>query len=77
MSKTKEINIVTSDEVRIKPNGRKTTVIIEDPEVNDMLAGVHEEDLISFIQSEGYKPDEIFEEEDLNEWAISHGFIKE
>lgn len=77
MSKTKEINIVTSDEVRIKPNGRKTTVIVEDPEVDDMLAGVHKEDLITFIQSEGYKPDEIFEIDDLISWATENGYIKE
>ena len=77
MSKTKIIEIVTCDEVRIKPNGRKTKVIVEDPEVDDMLAGVHKEDLITFIQSEGYTPDDIFDEEKLREWANENGYIKE
>lgn len=77
MPKTKTIEIITSDEVRIKPNGRKTTVIVEDPEVDDMLAGVHKEDLITFIQSEGYSPDDIFDEEKLREWATENGYIKE
>lgn len=77
MSKTKTIEIITCDEVRIKPNGRKTTVIVDDPEVDDMLAGVHKEDLIAFIQSEGYSPDDIFDEEKLREWANENGYIKE
>ena len=77
MSKTKTIEIITCDEVRIKPNGRKTTVIVDDPEVDDMLSGVHKEDLITFIQSEGYKPGDVFEHEDLSEWAVSNGYIKE
>jgi len=77
MPKTKKIEIVTSDEVRITPNGRKSTVIIEDPEVDDLLSGVHKEDLITFIQSEGYTPDDIFDEEKLREWASENGYIKE
>lgn len=77
MPKTKTIEISTSDELRIKAYRGSVTAIIEDPQVEDMLAGVHKEDLITFIQSEGYSPDDIFDEEKLREWANENGYIKE
>lgn len=77
MPKTKTIEISTSDELRIKAYRGSVTAIIEDPQVEDMLAGVHKEDLITFIQSEGYKPDDVFDADALISWATENGYIKE
>lgn len=77
MSKTKTITISTSDEVRLTSRRDKSIVVIDDPEIEEMLADVKKEDIIAHIQSQNYKPEEVFEEEDLINWAHSHGYIKE
>lgn len=77
MAKTKKISVTTTEEIRITYSRNKNTIHVDDPEVNDLLGEIEDADIVTYIQSEGFKPDEVFEEEDLNEWAISHGFIKE
>lgn len=77
MPKTKIIEVTTSDEVRVKAHKNKVVVIVEEPEIDEMLQNVSLEDIITHIRSEGYKPADIFEHEDLSEWAYSNGYIKE
>lgn len=77
MSKTKTISITTDDEIRVTRHGNKMMAVIDSPEVEAMLAEVKDADIIAHVRSEGYKPDEVFEEEDLINWAHSNGYIKE
>lgn len=77
MQKTKTIEVTTSDEIRVKAYRNKVTVIVDDPELDDMLAKVKLEDIITHIRSEGHKPADVFEYEDLSEWAYSNGYVKE
>lgn len=77
MPKTKTLEASTSDEIRVKAYRNNVTVIVDDPQVEDMLSSMNKEDILTWIRSEGFKPDEIFEHEDLSEWAVSHGYIKE
>lgn len=77
MSKTNRIEITTREEVGITSKKSETTIRIEEPDINELLTKINKEDLISFIQSERFKPADIFEEEELIEWANGNGYVKE
>lgn len=76
MSKTKEL-IIMCGEVSIASRGSYSVrIVLSDPDM-EFLSSIKKEDIFTHIQSEGYKPAAVFDEEELNEWALSHGFIKE
>lgn len=77
MPKTTTISIVTSEEVRITPNRNKTTVHIDDPDITEILQGISNEDISEYVQWNNYKPDDLFTEEQLQNWANENGYIKE
>ena len=77
MSKTKTIEVTTSDEIRVKAYKNKVIVIVDEPEIDDTLQSISLEDIVTHIRSEGHKPADIFEHEDLSEWAYSNGYVKE
>lgn len=76
MSKTKQIEVMTSEQVRIDRHYNKTKVVVDDPDVNDLIASIAKEDLITYIESE-YSPEDIFNDSDLERWAEENGYIKE
>ena len=75
MIKTKELT-VSGEEMRIIQARNRVTVVIENPEVNDMLMEIKEEDLASFIQWNGNKPEDVFDEKSLHKWAEDNGYKK-
>jgi len=77
MPKTKTLEVSTSDEIRIKAYRNNVTVIVDDPQIEDMLSKMSSEDIIIWVQGEGYTPDEIFSEKELIKWAEENGFVKE
>lgn len=77
MSATKTISIVTSEEVRIQAYRGKSTVHIDNPEVEDMLKEVSFDDIVTYIQSENTSPDEVFTDGQLSAWAEKNGFLKQ
>lgn len=77
MSATKKISITTSEEVRIKAYRGKSTVFIENPEIEDMLKEVAWDDIVTHVRSEKTDPDEIFTDEQLSDWAEKNGFLKQ
>lgn len=77
MPKTKQISIETSDEVRITNSRNKTIVHVDAPDIQELLKEIDSEDIVSFIQWDGYNPDEVFEEKQLDKWASENGYIKE
>ena len=77
MSKTKQISIETSDEVRVTNSRNKTIIHVDAPDIQELLKEIDSEDIVSFIQWDGYDPDEVFEEEQLHKWASENGYIKE
>ena len=76
MSKTKTLSITSSEEVRISAYHGKSTVHVDNPEIEDMLKEVAWEDIVAYIQGENTTPDEVFEEKDLDKWAEDHGYVK-
>lgn len=77
MSATKTISIVTSEEVRIRAYRGKSTVCMDNPEVEDMLKEVSFDDIVTYIQSENTSPDEVFTDDQLNAWAEKNGYVKQ
>lgn len=77
MSKTKEIEI-RCNEVRIVPDGyKKVKIIVDAPEIDVLLQSIEWSDILTFVQSENPKPEDVFSEEQLEKWAESIGYIKE
>ena len=74
MSVTKTISITSSEEVRVKSYHSKTTVYIENPEVDEMLKEVAWDDIVKFVRGEGVDPDEVFTDEQLHKWAVGNGY---
>lgn len=77
MQKTKRITINATDDVTINSSKSVTVIRIEDPNLQDLLMEISEEDLSSFIQWNGNKPENIFDEASLIKWAQENGYIKE
>jgi hypothetical protein len=77
MPKTKSISIETNDEVRITRGRARTVVHIDEPDVNELLQGIGHEDIAEYVQWNNYKPDDLFTEEQLRNWANENGYIKE
>lgn len=76
MPKIKSITIITGEEVSVNPNRNKTSIRIEEPDVNEIISSIDNDDLVTYIQSE-YDPGDVFSEEDLIKWAEENGYIKE
>jgi len=77
MPKTKKIEIITGEEVRTVPYRNKTIVHIEEPEITELLQGINNEDIADYVQWNNFKPDDLFTEDQLRDWANEHGYIKE
>lgn len=77
MSATKKISIVSSEQVRIAAYRGKSTVHIDNPEMEDMLKEVSFEDIVTHIQSENASPDEVFTDDQLSAWAEKNGYVKQ
>jgi len=76
MAKQTDITVLC-EEVRIIPTTYKQAkAILENVSVPELLTGIYEEDIFTHIRSEGHKPEDVFDEEDLNEWAWKNGFTK-
>jgi hypothetical protein len=76
MSATKTISIVSSEEVRISSYRNKSTVVVDNPEIDEMLKGVAWDDIVTHVLSEKVGPDEVFTDTQLSEWAEKNGYIK-
>jgi len=77
MPKTKEIEI-RCDEARIKSNRYGfVTVIAEDPKVDELISGIHKDDILEWVTGEGFDPEEIFSTDQLHAWATKNGYSKE
>lgn len=77
MSKTKELKIEGSA-ARIEPfryGQSKISVTVEDPVIDELLVGIHTDDLIAYV-SANMGPEEIFSTTELEKWAESEGYIK-
>ena len=77
MSATKTISIVSSEEVRISAYRNKSTVVVDNPEIDEMLKGVDWDDIVAHVLGEKVSPDEVFTDEQLKEWAERSGYIKD
>lgn len=77
MSATKTINIVSSEEVRITAFRNKSTIVVDNPEIDEMLKEVAWDDIVAHVRAEKVSPDEVFTDDQLNEWAIKNGYTKE
>jgi hypothetical protein len=76
MSNTKTITVVTSEEVRVTAYRSKSTITIENPEIDEMLKEVAWDDIVTHVLSEKVGPDEVFTDTQLSEWAEKNGYIK-
>lgn len=77
MPKTKEIEI-RCDEARIKSNRYGfVTVIAEDPKIDELISGIHKDDILEWILGEGFNPEEIFTNGELDKWAEENGYVKD
>lgn len=77
MSATKTISIVSSEEVRITAYRNKSTIVVDNPEIDEMLKGVDWDDIVAHVRAEKVSPDEVFTDDQLNEWATKNGYTKE
>lgn len=77
MAKTKKISITTSEEVRVTSNRNRSTIHIDEPEITELLQEISDEDIAEYVQWNNYKPEDLFDEAALNNWANQNGYIKE
>lgn len=77
MSKTKELTIVCSGEIRVSASRNKSTIHIEDPEMDELLKEIPWENVVEFVRGEKVSPDEVFTDEQLEKWAEENGYTKE
>lgn len=76
MPKTLELEI-TCDEARVKPNKYNSVkVVLESPQIQEMLGNMAWSDIVGFIGSENAKPSDIFTEDELSKWAEDNGYTK-
>jgi hypothetical protein len=76
MAKQTDITVLC-EEARIVPaRYNQNRAILENISVPELLSCIDGEDIFTHIRSEGHKPEDVFEEEDLNEWAWKNGFTK-
>lgn len=75
MAKIKEITIICED-VRVTSTGYRLRVIVEDPKMDELLSGIEKDEIITHINSEGFKPDEVFSVDQLHAWAFENGYTK-
>lgn len=76
MAKTRELTIICED-VRITSTGYRVRVIVEDPKIDELITGISKDEIVEHIESEGYKPGEVFDDEALDKWATDNGYTKE
>jgi len=75
--KTKSLSITTSEEVRIMPYRNQTTIHIDEPDIIEFLQAINNTDIVEYVQWNNFKPDDLFTEDQLRNWANEHGYIKE
>lgn len=76
MAKTKEIEF-TGSAGRFDPSTYSLLrVTIEDPNMDELLSEVADEDLIDHVQN-NFKPEDIFDSKELEKWAEENGYTKE
>jgi hypothetical protein len=76
MAKTKEI-LFNCSEVRAVSFYNKMRVIIDDPNIDELLSCVSMDDLIAHVVGNDNKPEDVFDEEALVKWAEENGYTKE
>lgn len=76
MSATKTISIISSREVRVTAYHNKSTIIVDNPEIDEMLKEVAWDDIVEFVRGEKVSPDEVFTDEQLKGWAEENGYVK-
>jgi len=75
MAKTKEISF-TCEEITSKPDGyRKMKLIVDSPDIDELLTEIDDEDLIGHLQG-NFNPEDVFTEKDLKKWAEENGYLK-
>jgi hypothetical protein len=76
-TRTKEITF-SGSAGRFDPSTyRLLKVTIEDPDINELLSGIHKEDIIYWIINEGFEPEDICDQSKLEKWAEANGYTKE
>ncbi len=76
MAKTIEITVTCEGARIVATKYNEVKMVLENPKIEDILPQLTDSDIITHVRSEGYKPDEVFQDEDLNEWAYNNGFTK-
>lgn len=77
MPKTRELTI-ECEEVRIVTTSRRLRLILDEPDIDDLLAQISLEDLMEHIRSDTQnKPEFVFDVECLEKWAEENGYIKQ
>jgi hypothetical protein len=76
MSNTKELSFNCS-EVRAGLWYNRMRVVIEDPNMDELLSCVPMDDLIAHVVGDGNKPEDVFNEEALEKWANENGYTKQ
>ena len=74
MAHTKEISF-HAESVKVEHQSRNLSIEVEKPNVEELLAAMDKDDIKKFIAA-NFKPDEIFDDNDLNEWAIDNDYTK-
>lgn len=77
MPKTKTITVTTQDEATVTSSRNTTTIKVDEPDINELLVSIEDEDIVTYIRSENFKPEDVFNADELHAWAFENGYIKE
>jgi hypothetical protein len=76
MSKTKELVVICSA-ARIDPNRYgHVSITLEDPDVEEICNGINRYDMAEWVKGNQYTPTDLFDKNELHEWATENGYIK-
>ena len=74
MPKTKELSF-SADSIKVEHLSKCLSVEVELSDVDELLSNIDQDDIKKYI-SRNYKPDEVFDESDLHDWAIDNDYTK-
>lgn len=75
MTKTKEFTIDCAN-IRVSPRANYCIeVTVYEPDVDDLLSQLHEEDVIEHVQS-NIKVEDVYPADILEDWAERNGYVK-
>lgn len=75
MSKTKRITVIGSS-ATIETNTIHTvSMLVEDPNIEDLLSDIETEDLSDYLQA-NINVEDVFSEKELEKWAEANGYVK-